>query len=88
MEFKEQQLQLLVTSAPKTKMYAGQNNEHDCLASRCVSLDGLVSLNQLAAELRREDNLVFIPAFECYPFGLHNAAISPILANPAVTPIS
>ena len=28
-EFKKQRLQLLVTSA--TKMYAKQNNEHDCL---------------------------------------------------------
>ena len=45
-EFKEQRLQLLVTSA--TKMYAGQNNEHDCLDYGSSSLDGLVSFNRLS----------------------------------------
>ena len=36
-EFKEQRLQLLVTSA--TKMYGGQNNEHDYLEYGCASLE-------------------------------------------------
>ena len=45
-EFKEQRLQLLVTSA--TKMYAGQNNEHDYLDYGYASLDGLVSVNRLS----------------------------------------
>ena len=41
-----------------------------------------------AAKLRREDSLVILPAFECYPYGLNNAATLRILANPAVIPIS
>ena len=45
-EFKEQRLQLFVTSA--TKMYAGHNNEHDYLDYGYASLDGLVSLNRLS----------------------------------------
>ena len=45
-EFKEQRLQLLVTSA--RKMYAGQNNAHDYLDYGYASLDGLVSLNRLS----------------------------------------
>ena len=70
-------------------MYAGQNNEHDCLDYRYASLDGLVSLTDCrsAAELRREDSLVILPAFECYPCGLNNAATSRKLANPAEIPI-
>ena len=39
-EFKEQRPQFLVTSA--TKMYAGQNNEHDYLDYGYASLVGLV----------------------------------------------
>ena len=45
-EFKEQRLQLLVTSA--AKMYAGQNNEHDCFDYGYASFDGLVSLSRLS----------------------------------------
>ena len=39
---------------------------------------------RLAAELRREDSLVILPAFEYYPRDLNNAATSRILVNPAV----
>ena len=49
-EFKEQRLQLLVTNA--TKMYAGQNNEHDYLDYGYASLDGLVSLNRMSVVCR------------------------------------
>jgi len=86
-EFKEQQLELLVTSA--TKMYAGQNNEHDYLDYGYASLDGLVSINRLSAGCgtRRKDSLVMLPAYESYPCGLNNAATARILANPAVIPI-
>ena len=45
-EFKEQRMQLLASSA--TKVYAGQNNEHDYLDYGYASLDGLVSLNRLS----------------------------------------
>ena len=45
-EFKEQRLHVLVSSV--TKMYAGQNNEHDHLEYGYASLDGLVSLNRLS----------------------------------------
>ena len=45
-EFKEQRLQLLVTGA--AKMYAGQNNEHDCFDYGYASFDGLVSFNPLS----------------------------------------
>ena len=70
-------------------MYAGQHNEHDYLDYGYASLDGLVSLNRLSAvaELRREDSRVLLPAFECSPCGLTNAATSRILANAAVIPI-
>ena len=44
-EFKEQRLQLLVTTV--TKMYAGQNNEHDYLDYGYAYLDELVTLNRL-----------------------------------------
>ena len=67
-------------------MYAGQNNEHDCLDYGYASLDGLVSPNRLSVGCGTtlEDSLVTLPAIECYPCGLDNAATSLILANPAV----
>ena len=87
-EFKEQRLQLFVTSA--TKMYAGQNNEHDYLDYGYASLDGLVSLNRLSVGCgttpRRHSGdftgvlMLSVWANQCCHF-------TRILANPAVIPI-
>ena len=51
-----------------------------------TDLSGLTECRS-AAELRREDSLVILPAFECYPCGLDNAATSRTLASAAVIPI-
>ena len=64
-------------------MYAGQNNEHDCLDYGYASLDGLGSPNRLSPRRQTGDTT----AFECYACVLNIAATSRILANRAVIPI-
>ena len=78
-----------LTDRPELNDDAGQNDEQDHLDYGYASWDGLVSLNRLSVGCgttpRRQSG--DLPAFECYPCGLTNAATSRILANPAVIPI-